>query len=157
MNLNRREFVRLMGLAAAAGLIPKTGFGGADDLSGLYDMPGFGNARILHISDCHAQLNPIFFREPNVNIGVGDSRGKPPHLVGNYLLEHFNISAGGIESHAYTFLDFEAAARMYGKVGGFSYLSTLVKMFSLPKNLYDFHPMKMRRAILTLLIMLIPF
>jgi len=127
MNLNRREFVRLMGFAAAAGLIPKTGFSGAGGASELYDMPAFGNARILHISDCHAQLNPVYFREPSINIGVGDSRGKAPHLVGNKLLDHFNLPRGGIESHAYTYLDFEEAARMYGKVGGFSHLATLVK------------------------------
>jgi len=124
MNLNRREFVRLMGFAAAAGLIPRTGFAGA---STMYDMPAFGNARILHISDCHAQLNPVYFREPSINIGVGNSRGRPPHLVGNQLLDHFNLPRGGIESHAYTYLDFEEAARMYGKVGGFSHLATLVK------------------------------
>jgi len=116
-----------MGFAAAAGLIPKTGFSGAGGASELYDMPAFGNARILHISDCHAQLNPVYFREPSINIGVGDSRGKAPHLVGNKLLDHFNLPRGGIESHAYTYLDFEEAARMYGKVGGFSHLATLVK------------------------------
>jgi sulfur-oxidizing protein SoxB len=127
MNLNRREFVRLMGFAAAAGLIPKTGFSGADSASTLYDMPVFGNARILHISDCHAQLNPVYFREPSINIGVGDSHGRAPHLVGNHLLDHFNLPRGGIESHAYTYLDFEEAARLYGKVGGFSHLATLVK------------------------------
>ncbi|MCP4334698.1 MAG: thiosulfohydrolase SoxB [Gammaproteobacteria bacterium] len=127
MNLNRREFVRLMGLAAATGLFPRTGFSGADGASALYDMPAFGNARILHISDCHAQLNPVYFREPSINIGVGSSRGKAPHLVGNRLLDHFNLPRGGIESHAYTYLDFEEAARVYGKVGGFSHLATLVQ------------------------------
>ena len=127
MNLNRREFVRLMGLATAAGLLPRTGFSSVDSASSLYDMPAFGNARILHMSDCHAQLNPIYFREPSINIGVGNSRGTPPHLVGNKLLDHFNLPGGGIESHAYTFLNFEEAARLYGKVGGFSHLATLVK------------------------------
>ena len=83
-----------MGFAAAAGLIPKTGFSGADSASTLYDMPVFGNARILHISDCHAQLNPVYFREPSINIGVGDSHGRAPHLVGNHLLDHFNLPRG---------------------------------------------------------------
>ncbi len=127
MNLNRREFIRLMGLAGAAGLFPRVGFGAAADVSKLYDMPAFGNARILHITDCHAQLNPIYFREPSVNLGIGDALGKAPHLVGKRLLDHFGIAGGGIEEHAYTYLNFEEAARMFGKVGGFAHLSTLVK------------------------------
>ena len=127
MNLNRREFIRLMGLAGAAGMVPGFNLKAGDDGSALYDAPAFGNARILHISDCHAQLNPIYFREPSINIGVGDSRGKAPHLVGHHLLNHFGVPAGGIEAHAYTFLDFAEAARIYGKVGGFAHLATLVK------------------------------
>ncbi|HEY5740833.1 MAG TPA: thiosulfohydrolase SoxB, partial [Gammaproteobacteria bacterium] len=127
MHLNRREFIRLMGLAGAAGLLPRAGFSAGGDDDRLYDMPAFGNARILHISDCHAQLNPIYFREPNINIGIGDMRGKAPHLVGQALLDHFAIAAGGIESHAYTYLNFDEAARVYGKIGGFAHLATLVK------------------------------
>ena len=127
MNLNRREFIRLMGLASAAGMIPRFDLHAGDDGSQLYDTPSFGNARILHISDCHAQLNPIYFREPNVNIGVGDAFGKAPHLVGQHLLDHYGIPAGGIRQHAYTYLDFTEAARTYGKVGGFAHLATLVK------------------------------
>jgi len=116
-----------MGLASAAGLLPRTAFSAGDDGEHLYDMPAFGNARILHMSDCHAQLNPIYFREPNINIGIGDSRGKAPHLVGKALLDHFGIAPGGIEAHAYTYLNFDEAARIYGKVGGFAHLATLVK------------------------------
>jgi sulfur-oxidizing protein SoxB len=127
MNLNRREFIRLMGLAGAAGLLPGTGLRAGEDGSALYDMPAFGNARILHFTDCHAQLNPIYFREPSVNIGMGNAYGKAPHLVGNHLLERFSIPRGGIEEHAYTFLNFAEAARLYGKVGGFAHLATLVK------------------------------
>ena len=127
MNLNRREFIRLLGLAGAAGMFPTTGFSATGDGSRLYDMPAFGNARILHITDCHAQLNPIYFREPSVNLGIGDALGKAPHLVGNNLLQQFGIPHGGIEEHAYTYLNFEEAARTFGKVGGFSHLATLVK------------------------------
>jgi sulfur-oxidizing protein SoxB len=127
MNLNRREFVRLMGFAGAAGMLPRLDLQAGDDGSALYDAPAFGNARILHISDCHAQLNPVYFREPSVNIGVGEARGKAPHLVGEHLLRHYGIPRGGIEAHAYTYLDFTEAARVYGKVGGFAHLATLVK------------------------------
>lgn len=127
MQLNRREFMRLMGLASAAGLIPRSGFASANPGANLYDMPAFGNARILHFTDCHAQLNPIYFREPSVNLGVGAALGKAPHLVGKSLLDQFDIAGGGIEAHAYTYLNFEEAARIYGKVGGFAHLATLVK------------------------------
>ena len=127
MNLNRREFIRLLGLAGAAGMFPTAGLSATGEGSGLYDMPAFGNARILHITDCHAQLNPIYFREPSVNLGIGDALGKAPHLVGKNLLKQFGIPHGGIEEHAYTYLNFEEAARTFGKVGGFSHLATLVK------------------------------
>ncbi|MDH3220117.1 MAG: thiosulfohydrolase SoxB [Gammaproteobacteria bacterium] len=127
MNLNRREFIRLMGLAGAAGLFPRAGFAAGEGDSRIYDVPAFGNARILHFTDCHAQLNPIYFREPNVNLGVGSAYGKAPHLVGAELLKHFGIAGGGIEEHAFTYLNFEEAARTFGKVGGFAHLSTLVK------------------------------
>ncbi len=127
MNLNRREFIRLLGLAGAAGMFPGAGFSASSEGSRLYDMPAFGNARILHFTDCHAQLNPIYFREPSVNLGIGDAFGKAPHLVGKNLLKQFGIAHGGIEEHAYTYLNFEEAARTFGKIGGFAHLATLVK------------------------------
>ena len=127
MNLSKREFLRLMGFAGAAGMFPGSVFPSGSSNSKLYDMPAFGNARILHFTDCHAQLNPIYFREPSVNLGFGRALGKAPHLVGRGLLEQFGFAQGGIEAHAYTYLDFEKAAHIFGKVGGFSHLSTLVK------------------------------
>ncbi len=93
----------------------------------LYDLPRFGNVSLLHITDCHAQLLPIYFREPNVNLGFGDQFGKVPHLVGDQLLKHFGFKPNTIEAHAYTYLNFEKAAQTYGKVGGFAHLATLVK------------------------------
>ena len=90
-------------------------------------MPRFGNVHFLHFTDCHAQLLPIYFREPSVNLGVGAAFGQPPHLVGEQLLKHFNIARGTPQAHAFTYLDFVQAARTYGKVGGFAHLSTLVK------------------------------
>ena len=118
-----------MGMAAACGL-PLAQFSGkaqAQAAARLYDLPRFGNAHFLHFTDCHAQLLPIYFREPNVNLGVADMSGRPPHLVGEALLKHFGIKAGTAEAHAFTYLDFEQAARTYGKVGGFAHLATLVK------------------------------
>ncbi|MCA3218840.1 MAG: thiosulfohydrolase SoxB [Burkholderiales bacterium] len=130
MSMSRREFTQVLALAAAAGLPLASRDVLAQQPAAaarMYDVPRFGNVSLLHFTDCHAQLLPIFFREPSVNIGIGDSFGKPPHLVGEALLKHFNISPNTREAHAFTFLDFEAAAKTYGRVGGFAHLTTLVK------------------------------
>ena len=133
MSINRREFIQLMGIAAASGMLPgcdsKSGRGkvSAKSPEKIYDIPKFGNVGLMHMTDCHAQLNPIYFREPNVNVGIGDAYGKAPHLVGDKLLDHFGIAKGGIEAHAYSYIDFAEAAKTYGKVGGFAHLRTLVK------------------------------
>jgi len=125
--LHRREFLRLLALAAAAGATLRPGASAAEAASELYDLPPFGNLSLLHITDTHAQLLPVYFREPNVNIGIADAAGQPPHLVGAALLKHFGIAPGGRLAHVFTYLGFEAAARRYGKVGGFAHLATLVK------------------------------
>jgi sulfur-oxidizing protein SoxB len=109
-------------MGAAGCRSASTGPGAAE----LYDAPSFGQARLLHFTDCHAQLLPVYYREPNVNLGFGHSRGRPPHLVGHALLQDAGIAAGGILAHAFTHLDFTAAARRYGKVGGFAHLCSLV-------------------------------
>lgn len=93
----------------------------------LYSLPPFGNFSVLHMTDCHAQLLPIYFREPSVNVGVGKARGQAPHLVGKALLQYFRLAPNSIEAHAFSHLNFEEAARLYGKVGGFAHLATLVK------------------------------
>ncbi len=126
--MQRREFLRLLAAGAAAGLAldaPEALGQGSTDA--LYRVPRFGNVALLHFTDCHAQLLPIYFREPSVNIGVGTAAGQPPHLVGEHLLKAFGIKPGTDEAYAFTFLDFERAARTYGKVGGFAHLATLVK------------------------------
>ncbi len=98
----------------------------AQQAASLYDVPKSGNVHLLHMTDCHAQLLPIHFREPSVNLGLGSMRGELPHLVGHNLLKAAGIRAGSAQAHAFTFLDFERAARRYGKVGGFAHLATLV-------------------------------
>ena len=132
MSLSRREFLQMLAMASAAGF----GLTGCDSKKGmaanptagsLYDLPAFGNVSLLHFTDCHAQLKPIYFREPNINIGIGEAAGKPPHLVGEALLKNFNVAPGSIEAYAFTYLNFEEAARKYGKVGGFAHLATLIK------------------------------
>ncbi|WP_235864899.1 thiosulfohydrolase SoxB [Pseudothauera lacus] len=126
--MNRREFLQVLAVAAAGGMTLHSDFArAAQGAEKLYDLPPFGNVSLLHMTDCHAQLLPIYFREPNVNLGVGSMLGKAPHLVGELLLKHFGIAPGSIEAHAFSYLDFSAAARTYGKVGGFAHLATLVK------------------------------
>ena len=126
MSLNRREFIQLLSLAAAAGL-PLTGRSSSSDPAQIYDFPPFGNVSLLHFTDCHAQLLPLYFREPSANIGLGDAFGRVPHRVGSYFLDYFSIPQGSPEAYAYTCLDFESMARQFGKVGGFAHLATLIK------------------------------
>ncbi|RLW54973.1 MAG: thiosulfohydrolase SoxB, partial [gamma proteobacterium symbiont of Stewartia floridana] len=127
MTISRREFLRMMGFAGAAGMMPSSVFAAAKQPADLYEVPKFGNVSLLHITDTHAQLNPIYFREPNVNLGIGYAFNKAPHLVGDNLLKHFGITPGTIESHAFSYLDFDSAAGKYGRVGGFAHLKTLVQ------------------------------
>jgi len=126
--MNRREFMQVLAMASAAGLALKPGMGYARSTAdAFYDLPKFGNVHFLHFTDCHAQLNPIYFREPNVNLGFNSMYGKPPHLVGEYLLKHYGISPDSRDAHAFTYLDYAQAAQTYGKVGGFAHMATLVK------------------------------
>jgi sulfur-oxidizing protein SoxB len=126
--VNRREFLQVLAAASAAGMV----LDARDTLAAqggerLYDLPRQGNVHLLHFTDCHAQLLPVWFREPNVNLGFGAANGKVPHLVGEHLLKAFGIKAGSREAHAFTYLDFDQAAKTYGRVGGFAHLATLVK------------------------------
>ncbi|MES2161265.1 MAG: thiosulfohydrolase SoxB [Pseudomonadota bacterium] len=128
--MQRREFMQMLAIASAGGLA----LAGKDGLAAtpgaaeqLYAVPKFGNVSLLHITDCHAQLRPLYFREPSVNLGIGEAAGKAPHLVGDALLKQFKIAPKTARAHAFTYLDFAAAAKVYGKVGGFAHLSTLVQ------------------------------
>ena len=130
MSIGRREFLQLLAVASAGGMA----LGQKEVLAGdmaaaqkLYEMPKFGNVSFMHFTDCHAQLKPIYFREPSVNIGISEALGRPPHLVGENLLKYFKIAPGTPAAHAFTYLNFEQAAKTYGKVGGFAHLATLVK------------------------------
>jgi sulfur-oxidizing protein SoxB len=127
--VNKREFINVLGAAAAAGFA----LGGSERARAAspYDLPPAfkrgDSASLLHITDCHAQLLPIYFREPSVNLGLGAQRGKLPHLVGHALLREARLQPDTPEAYAFTHLDFERAAQRYGKVGGFAHLATLVK------------------------------
>ncbi|MGR9072271.1 MAG: thiosulfohydrolase SoxB [Gammaproteobacteria bacterium] len=119
----RRDFLRLL---TAAGLSPLA----ASCISGLPEGArgdSFGNLTLMHFTDCHAQLLPVYFREPAVNLGMGRHRGRPPHLVGSAFLDFFGIKPDTAEAYAFTPLNFTEAARLYGKMGGFAHLASLIK------------------------------
>ncbi len=132
---DRRTFLKLLSAGAfgagAAASMPwllnaayAADFGVGDD---FYKIPLQGNARILHITDVHGQLNPVYFREPNVNLGVGDAFGRPPHVVGKQLLAEMGLAEDSIEAYAYTYLKFEEYAKKYGRMGGFVHIKTLLE------------------------------
>ena len=128
MSLNRREFIQALAIASVGGMSLQSELAAAQaQAQSFYDLPKFGNVHLLHFTDCHAQLLPVYFREPNVNIGVGPQAGKTPHLVGEYFLKANRISSGTRDAHAFTYLDFSAAAHQYGRMGGFAHLATLIK------------------------------
>ena len=125
--MDRREFNKMLALGLAAGLsLPTLGrraMAAGED----YDIPRFGNVHLMHMTDAHAQLMPIYYREPQVNIGVHAAKNRAPHLVGKALLEAYGLKSGTRDAHAFTYLDYIESAQSFGKVGGFAHLSTLVK------------------------------
>ncbi|MCE2688686.1 MAG: thiosulfohydrolase SoxB [Rubrivivax sp.] len=133
MSLSKREFLQVLGAASVSGmtLSRHATADAATAEEALYDLPplgrGAGFVSFLHMTDCHAQLKPILFREPSVNLGLGSMQGQIPHLVGEHLLKIAQVPAGSALAHAYTYLDFERSAQRFGKVGGFAHLATLVK------------------------------
>ena len=124
MRLRRRDLLQLLTAATVSGVMPRVSRAAGDD--SIYDVGRFGNARVLHLTDTHAQLHPVFFREPSVNLGVGANQGKPPHVVGRAFLDYFAIKGDGRESYAFTSLDYDEAAHRYGRLGGFAHLKTLI-------------------------------
>ena len=128
MSLNRREFLQALAFASAGGMSLHSELSIAqNNAESFYDLPRFGNVHLMHFTDCHAQLMPLYFREPSVNIGIGPQMGKTPHLVGEYFLKANGIPAGTRDAHAFTYLDFSSAAKHYGRMGGFAHMSTLIK------------------------------
>src|ERR1700761_5288925 len=124
MTILRRDLLKLTGAAALAGGWPR--LARSADNTGVYDLERFGNARILHMTDTHAQLLPGYFREPSVNLGIGAMQGQPPHLVGRAFLDRYGIKTDSADAYAFTSLDFEKSAARFGKLGGFAHLKTLI-------------------------------
>lgn len=124
MTVRRRDLLKFASAAMLAGGLPR--IGRAADNTSVYDLERFGNARILHMTDTHAQLLPVYFREPSVNLGIGAMQGRPPHLVGRAFLDRFGIKPDSADAYAFTCFDFEKSAARFGKLGGFAHLKTLI-------------------------------
>lgn len=129
--ITRRQFTQL---ALASGLLLGPGASLAKaaarqtiDQKSLLEFKDVGNVTLLHFTDLHAQLVPIYFREPSINLGVGDNAGLPPHITGSEFLSKFGINDGSALAYSLTDNDFASLARAYGKVGGLDRLTTLVR------------------------------
>ena len=131
--ITRREF--LQASVAASAIVGISGFGNWSKLAAqqaltqdqLLAFEDFGNVTLVHVTDIHAQLKPIWFREPEWNIGVGDAKGKPPHVVGRDFIEMFKLTPASPEAYALTFEDFTALGKTYGRMGGMDRVATVVK------------------------------
>jgi sulfur-oxidizing protein SoxB len=127
--ISRRDFVQLA--AAAAAILPAgwTRAMAQQRLSqaDLLRFDPLGNVTLVHVADIHGQLAPIHFREPSINIGVGEAKGLVPHLTGRALLERYGIAAGSAQAHALTFEDFATLAASYGRFGGLDRIATVLK------------------------------
>ena len=129
MDCSRREWLSWLGAASLAQmpLAQAMAWEKGKAFSALYDIKRLGQVSFLHMTDCHAQLLPQYFREPSINIGVGESANRLPHLVGEPLLAQLGVKRGSPEAHAFSHLDFVDAAKRYGATGGFAHLRTLIQ------------------------------
>lgn len=129
--LSRRDFMQVS--AAAAGLLGTSMLGGralarqSISQADLLKFEPLGNVTLLHVTDMHAQLMPIYFREPSINLGIGEVAGLPPHITGEDFLGKYRIPAGSMDAYAFSSVDFANLAKSYGRVGGVDRLATLLK------------------------------
>lgn len=127
--LSRREFVYMTAMLAGTTVFANSHTRLANTTSkpeDYYKLDSFGNTRIMHMTDCHAQLVPVYFREPNVNLGFHENYGIPPHIVGDKLLERYGIKGNKRLEYAFSCVNFEEHAKHMGKVGGFAQIQTVV-------------------------------
>ena len=130
---SRRDFLQV-GMATSA-IYGASGFGSFSKLAAqqklsqddLLQFDTYGNVSLIHITDIHAQLKPIFFREPEINLGVGSALGQVPHITGANFRKMYGIDDGSPSHYALTHNDFSALAREYGRVGGLDRVATVVK------------------------------
>lgn len=127
MDVTRRDFLTLITVAGGWAASSPRGLAAALEPERLLDFTPLGNVTLLHMSDAHATLLPVYYREPDTLIGVGDEAGKPPYLTGDAFLRAYGIARGTPEAYALTYLDFATLASRYGRMGGYAHLATLVR------------------------------
>ena len=127
MEVGRRDLLKLLAVGATAGLTPRQVEADPSAPDRLLDFPPLGNLTLLHLTDSHATLRPVFFREPDTRLGVGDERGKPPYLTGMEFLRAYRIAPRTAEAYALSSVDFATLAARYGRMGGYAHLATLIK------------------------------
>lgn len=127
--LSRREFVYMMAVLGAAPVFANSHTRMVETtkkLEDYYKLKPFGNARLMHMTDSHAQLLPVYFREPSVNLGFHGNFGKPPHIVGEKFLDYYGIKGNKRLEYAYSCVNFEEHAKVMGRTGGFAQIKTIV-------------------------------
>lgn len=127
MEVTRRDFLKLLAVAGAFEAASPRALAAALAPERLLEFQPLGNVTLLHVTDSHATLLPVYFREPDTLLGVGDEADRPPYLTGDAFLKAYGLTRGTAGAYCYTHLDFEALARRYGQMGGYAHLATLVK------------------------------
>ncbi|MDP7152496.1 MAG: twin-arginine translocation signal domain-containing protein, partial [Paracoccaceae bacterium] len=130
--ISRRDFLQTS--MAASAIVGGSGFGNWAALAAqqsltqdqLLQFDTFGNVSLIHVTDIHGQLKPIYFREPEINLGVGAASGQMPHITGADFRRAYGIADGSASHYALTYNDFTALAQTYGKVGGLDRVSTVI-------------------------------
>ncbi|NCX84196.1 MAG: thiosulfohydrolase SoxB, partial [Rhodobacteraceae bacterium] len=130
--ISRRDFLQVS--MAASALYGASGFGNWGRLAAqqrltqddLLNFDTFGNVTLIHVTDIHAQMKPIYFREPEINLGVGGARGQMPHITGSDFRRAYGIADGSPSHYALTYNDFSALAGTYGRVGGLDRVATVI-------------------------------
>ena len=130
--ISRRDFLQVS--MAASAMVGASGFGNWARLAAqqkltqdqLLEFDTFGNVSLIHVTDIHAQLKPIYFREPEINIGVGAAKGQAPHVTGTDFRRKYGVNDGSPSAYALTYDDFSSLAQAYGKVGGLDRVATVV-------------------------------
>ncbi len=127
--LTRRDFLQVTAATAVMAARPGDLVAATRKLSqeALLEFEAVGQVTLLNFTDCHAQLTPLYFREPSVNLGVGAATGLPPHLTGQEILKHFGLRGGTSSAYAFSAADFTNLAHQYGRIGGIDRMATLVK------------------------------
>jgi len=126
VEVTRRDFLRLIAIAGGVGLGSRA-LAAALTPERLLEFQPLGNVTLLHMTDPHATLLPVYYREPDTLLGFGAEAGKPPYVTGEAFLRAYGLQRGTLEAYAYTYLDFPALAAQFGKMGGYAHLATLIK------------------------------